>query len=110
MVKIAVQGVFHVSGQGVLIVGTVLGGVMKAGMQCHIKEYVIVARSMESGSKLMSQAKEGQTVGMAIVKLSGPKDPPKSFFHFFSKGRYVDIMKMQKGRVLEFEEPGKKQA
>ena len=104
MVKLAVKGVYNLSGQGALMVGTVLGGVLKRGMSAKMGEYVIQASSLEADKKLLSEAHEGQTVGIAIVKLSGPADPPKSFFNFFSKGRYLDVLRSQKGLTLEFEE------
>lgn len=103
MVKLIVKGVYHLSGQGALMVGTVLGGVLKRGMTAKVGEYVIQAASLEADKKLLSEAQEGHKVGIAIAKVSGPEDPPKSFFNFFSKGRYLDVLRSQKGNTLEFD-------
>ncbi len=102
MAKILVKSVFNITGHGIIMVGQVKEGSLLPGMKSKINDYEIQAKSMEANHSILSEAKEGETIGIAIVKVSGPDDPQKPFYAFFSKGKYVDTIRSLKGETIEF--------
>lgn len=102
MAKLLVKGVFNITGHGIIMVGQVTEGTLQAGMKSKINEYEIQAKSMEANRVLLPELKTGESAGIAIVKATGPEDPPKSFFNFFSKGKYLDTIRSLKGETIEF--------
>jgi translation elongation factor EF-1alpha len=103
MAYLVIKDVFNITGHGIVLVGLVQGGPILPGMQATYKEYIIQIRKMEQNHQALMAARVGDSVGVNVVKISGPEAPaPKGFQLFPPKDKYFDVMKTLKGVSLEF--------
>jgi elongation factor 1-alpha len=98
-----IQNIYRITGIGSIPVGKVERGILKVGMKSEINGTMIQIKSIEKNHQQLSEAKEGDNIGINVQFIS-PPDMNASFFKriFGKRDDGYDLLKTFVNRSIEF--------